>query len=193
MKTRAKTALINGNVRPMDEACSTTEAVLICGSIIEATGTTAEILALAGENPTIIDLAGDTLMPGFIDTHSHVSLYATLSEKVYCGIDAGTLDGVLARIKAYADTLEKGDWVIGWGFDDTGLPEMRGPEILKALRGNGVDKVPNSRIMVMTNFDQDTESRVAMQHDVDAYLIKAEITPRRLIEIIRGFETPKTT
>ena len=76
---------------------------------------------------------------------------------------------------------------------DIMLPEMRGPEILKALRGNGVDKVPNSRIMVMTNFDQDTESRVAMQHDVDAYLIKAEITPRRLIEIIRGFETPKTT
>ena len=76
---------------------------------------------------------------------------------------------------------------------DIMLPEMRGPEILKALRGNGVDKVPNSRIMVMTNFDQDTESRVAMQHDVDAYLIKAEITPRRLIEIIRGFKTPKTT
>ena len=76
---------------------------------------------------------------------------------------------------------------------DIMLPEMRGPEILKALRGNGVDKVPNSRIMVMTNFDQDTESRVAMQHDVDAYLIKAEITRRRLIEIIRGFETPKTT
>lgn len=72
---------------------------------------------------------------------------------------------------------------------DIMLPEMRGPEILKALRGNGVDKVPNSRIMVMTNFDQDTESRVAMQHDVDAYLIKAEITPRRLIEIIRGLET----
>lgn len=73
---------------------------------------------------------------------------------------------------------------------DIMLPEMRGPEILKALRGNGTNKVPNSRIMVMTNFDQDTESRVAMQHDVDAYLIKAEITPRKLIEIIRGFDKP---
>ena len=71
---------------------------------------------------------------------------------------------------------------------DIMLPEMRGPEILKALRGNGVDKVPNSHIIVMTNFDQDTESRVAMQHNVDAYLIKAEITPRRLIEIIRGLD-----
>ncbi len=76
---------------------------------------------------------------------------------------------------------------------DIMLPEMRGPEILKALRGNGQDKVPNVRIIVMTNFDQDTESRLAMQHDVDAYLIKAEITPRRLIEIIKQLDVATPT
>jgi len=77
---------------------------------------------------------------------------------------------------------------------DIMLPEMRGPEILAALRGKGVDKIPNTRIAVMTNFDQDVESRVALQHDVDAYLIKAEITPRRLIEIIHELDAmpPKT-
>lgn len=73
---------------------------------------------------------------------------------------------------------------------DIMLPEMRGPEILQALRGGKVDKIPNTRIIVMTNFDQDAESRMAMQHDVDAYLIKAEITPRKLIEVIKGFDTP---
>ncbi|HSW91009.1 MAG TPA: response regulator [Candidatus Saccharimonadales bacterium] len=72
---------------------------------------------------------------------------------------------------------------------DIMLPEMRGPEILKALRGGKVDKIPNTRVIVMTNFDQDDESRMAMQHDVDAYLIKAEITPRKLIEVIKGFDT----
>ena len=71
---------------------------------------------------------------------------------------------------------------------DIMLPEMRGPEILKALRGGKVDKIPNTRIIVMTNFDQDDESRIAMQHDVDAYLIKAEITPRKLVEVIKGFD-----
>lgn len=74
---------------------------------------------------------------------------------------------------------------------DIMLPEMRGPEILKALRGNGVDKIPNTRVAVMTNFDQDVESRVALQHDVDAYLIKAEITPRRLIELIHEMDSPE--
>lgn len=71
---------------------------------------------------------------------------------------------------------------------DIMLPEMRGQEILKSLRGEGGNKVPNTHIIVMTNFDQDTESRQAMQHNVDAYLIKAEITPRRLIEIIKQFD-----
>ena len=73
---------------------------------------------------------------------------------------------------------------------DIMLPEMRGPEILKALRGGKVDKIPNTRIIVMTNFDQDDESRMAMQHDVDAYLIKAEITPRKLVEVIKAFDKP---
>lgn len=73
---------------------------------------------------------------------------------------------------------------------DIMLPEMRGPEILKALRGGKVDKIPNTRVIVMTNFDQDDESRMAMQHDVDAYLIKAEITPRKLVEVIKGFDKP---
>ena len=66
---------------------------------------------------------------------------------------------------------------------DIMLPEMRGSEILQALRGEE-DTIPNSRVIVLTNFDQDDESRIAMEHNVDAYLIKAEITPRRLMEVI---------
>jgi len=74
---------------------------------------------------------------------------------------------------------------------DIMLPEMRGPEILKALRGGKVDKIPNTRIIVMTNFDQDEESRIAMQHNVDAYLIKAEITPKKLLSVIEKLDIQK--
>ena len=66
---------------------------------------------------------------------------------------------------------------------DIMLPEMRGTEILQALRGDE-DLIPNSKIIVLTNFEQDDESRMAMEHNVDAYLIKAEITPRKLLETI---------
>jgi len=73
---------------------------------------------------------------------------------------------------------------------DIMLPEMRGSEILHALRGDGQNLIPNTKIIVMTNFDQDAESRLAMEHDVDAYLIKAEITPRKLLEVIRRLDAP---
>jgi DNA-binding response OmpR family regulator len=67
---------------------------------------------------------------------------------------------------------------------DIMLPERRGSEILSALRGGKEDMIPNTRVIVMTNFDQDDESRAAMQHNADAYLIKAEITPKKLLAII---------
>lgn len=67
---------------------------------------------------------------------------------------------------------------------DIMLPEIQGGDVLDLLRGEE-DKIPNSRIIIMTNFDQDEESRAAMQAKVDGYLIKADITPRKLIDIIR--------
>ncbi len=67
---------------------------------------------------------------------------------------------------------------------DIMLPERRGSEILQTLRGGKEDLVPHARIIVMTNFDQDEESRMAMQHSADAYLIKAEITPKKLLAVI---------
>ena len=67
---------------------------------------------------------------------------------------------------------------------DIMLPEKRGQEIIKSLRGGKEDLIPNSKIIILTNFEQDEESREEMQKHADAYLIKAEITPRRLIEII---------
>lgn len=76
---------------------------------------------------------------------------------------------------------------------DIMLPEMRGIDILTSLRGNGEDKIPNTKVIVLTNFDQDTESRQAMQHNVDAYLIKADITPHRLLEIIKQLDAPTPT
>ncbi len=71
---------------------------------------------------------------------------------------------------------------------DVMLPEQQGTEILSELRGKGVDKIPNSRVLVLTNFDQDDESRLAMQTKADGYLIKADITPKKLIEIIRSLQ-----
>ena len=106
----------------------------------------------------------------------------------------------------YVRSLKKAGYDVDWMVDgndglvaarnkpydvlllDVMLPEKRGSDILQALRGNGEDLIPDSRVVVLTNFEQDEESRFAMQQNADAYLIKAEITPRKLIEILKGFD-----
>ena len=71
---------------------------------------------------------------------------------------------------------------------DIMLPEQRGDQILASLRNDEVDLVPNSKIIIMTNFEQNDRERDAISKRVDGYLIKADITPRRLLEFIKDIE-----
>lgn len=73
---------------------------------------------------------------------------------------------------------------------DIMLPEQTGTEVLNSLRnGPSGDIIATSRVIVLTNFDQDDESRTAMQSQADGYLIKADITPRKLLDIIGQMTT----
>ena len=71
---------------------------------------------------------------------------------------------------------------------DIMLPEQRGDQILASLRNDEVDLVPNSKIIIMTNFEQNDHERDAISKRVDGYLIKADITQRRLLEFIKEIE-----
>lgn len=101
----------------------------------------------------------------------------------------------------YVRSLKKAGYEVDWMVDgndgliaarnkqydlvllDVMLPERRGTEVLEALRGTE-DLIPNSKVIVLTNFEQDDESRMAMESRADAYLIKAEITPSKLLSVI---------
>jgi DNA-binding response OmpR family regulator len=103
----------------------------------------------------------------------------------------------------YVRSLKKAGYEVDWVVDgndgliaarnksydvillDVMLPERRGSDILDALRGGGEDLIPHSHVIILTNFEQDDESRMAMQQYADAYLIKAEITPKKLISVIQ--------
>lgn len=74
---------------------------------------------------------------------------------------------------------------------DLMLPEQRGDQILDALRSDGTDLVPNSKILIMTNFEQDDRAKAEVTGRVDGYLIKADITPRKLLEVIQEMDSGK--
>lgn len=71
---------------------------------------------------------------------------------------------------------------------DVMLPERRGSEILGTLRTKNKDMIPDSKVLVLTNFEQDEDTRMAMEHHADGYLIKADITPRKLLSIIEQLD-----
>ncbi|WP_027186307.1 amidohydrolase [Desulfovibrio inopinatus] len=109
------------------------EALAVADGNIVATGSKKDVMALKGDETKLVDLKGKTLMPGFIDPHSHVSLQSAKFSTV-------NLDPVpIGDVKSIADIQRKlreyiakekpapGKWVFGWGYDDTNLKEMRHP------------------------------------------------------------------
>lgn len=106
----------------------------------------------------------------------------------------------------YVRSLKKNGYEVDWMIDgndgliaarnkaydllllDVMLPERRGNDILAALRGGSEDLIPHTKVVVLTNFEQDDESRMAMEKNADGYLIKAEITPSKLLSVIRQLD-----
>ncbi|MHA1968527.1 MAG: hypothetical protein ACW964_12065, partial [Candidatus Hodarchaeales archaeon] len=61
----------NGDIITMDDTNPLVEALAIKGDLILGTGDESEILELKDSNTCLIDLQGKTVIPGFIDAHSH--------------------------------------------------------------------------------------------------------------------------
>lgn len=72
---------------------------------------------------------------------------------------------------------------------DIMVPSMTGFEVLRRLRGPGADKQIKAKIIITTNLEQSEEGREEIQHQADGYVIKAEITPRQLVEFLNQLDT----
>jgi len=62
----------NGTIVTMEVDPSQAEAIAIQGETIQAVGSDQEILALQGPGTQVVDLDGRTLLPGFVDAHTHI-------------------------------------------------------------------------------------------------------------------------
>ncbi len=122
---------INGDVLTMDADNRIVEAIAVRGDRIEAVGSTDEIMALAGDDTEVVDLRGRTLLPGFIDAHGHFpgSGMHVISEDLNSPPigDKTSMAQVLDALRERAAATDPGEWVTGFGYDDTLLAEKRHP------------------------------------------------------------------
>jgi predicted amidohydrolase YtcJ len=93
------------------------QAIAITGKLISNIGTTAEIQKLAGENTEIIDAEGGTIIPGLVDSHTHViNLGQNLELVDLTGVE--TEAAAVALIVEASKNIPAGEWIIGKGWDE---------------------------------------------------------------------------
>jgi CheY-like chemotaxis protein len=66
---------------------------------------------------------------------------------------------------------------------DLMVPTMTGIDVLHHLRGPGAPAL-KAKIVITTNLEQREETRDNIEKQADAYLVKAEITPRELVQFL---------
>lgn len=69
---KASIIFMNGTIISMDDDNSSASAIALDGNTILAVGDDTEILAMSDSQTQVVDLGGLTLMPGFVDAHSHM-------------------------------------------------------------------------------------------------------------------------
>lgn len=120
--------LHNGNIMTMDRETPRAQAVAVKEGLIFAVGADEEILPLATSETEITDLQGKSLLPGFNDSHMHLYSYSLTSGMVDLRQLSG-IDELRVKLSAYItdNNLNKGNWVMGWGWDQTPYKEKRMP------------------------------------------------------------------
>ena len=110
--------VINADVRTSDKSNGRASAFAVKDSKFIAVGNTEAILSMAGDSTKIIDANGNTVVPGFIDSHTHLSSGA----KIVTGINLSEIREKavwLEMIKERVKTMQPGEWLLGGRWDYT--------------------------------------------------------------------------
>ena len=130
----ADTIYFGGDIITMEGAAPAyVEAVSVTDGEISFVGARTAALAMAGETTQRVDLDGRTLIPGFIDSHSHFILTAVKLATV--NLDpppAGSVESIAEILDALrealqARTYDDQNWLFGWGYDTAMLEDSRHP------------------------------------------------------------------
>jgi predicted amidohydrolase YtcJ len=93
-------------------------AIAVKDGKIIAVGSDQDLMPLRGEHTAMVDLGGAFAMPGFNDAHTHIA--SAGQQRLTVDLDnVPSLAAMLAKVKAYAETLAPGQWILGGGWDHT--------------------------------------------------------------------------
>jgi len=120
-------------------------------------------------------------------------------KRVLCVEDEHFISELYTRAlrKAGYDVVVATDGVDGLAKAKTGqfdivlldimLPNIVGTDVLKQLKDPALGL--KSKVIITTNLEQKEETRRAIEKQADGYIVKAEVTPKQLVQFLQHFET----
>jgi predicted amidohydrolase YtcJ len=165
---QADVVFINGNIYTVNERQPRAEAIAVKGGRIIFVGSNARVKGFQGTATRVIDLHGNTVVPGLTDSHYHLS--GVGAREINLNLEGITsLDQFLAKVKERVDRAKPGEWVTGRGWIETfwkppvfptrwDLDKIspNNPVILTRADGHGV--VVNSAALKLAGVTKDTAS-----------------------------------
>ena len=133
--TPADAIYTGGDIVTVNELQPQAEAIAVKDGRILAVGYRDEVMKMEGRQNPVVDLGGNTLVPGFVDPHGHVfnTGIQAVSANLLPRPDGGVNDiaELQAALKSWAEQNQKltgqYGWIVGFGYDDAQLKEQRHP------------------------------------------------------------------
>ena len=121
----AELVVRNAKVLTMNAARPSAEGFAVMDSRFSFVGTNDELDAHVGPGTRVIDVAGAVVLPGLIDAHLHgVPAYPEGHRLHQVNLSSSTTDQMetlVSRLAKQAQSRAKGDWILGFGYEDTVL------------------------------------------------------------------------
>jgi predicted amidohydrolase YtcJ len=159
---QADLILHNGKVVTVDKQFSVQQAVAVKDGRILRVGANADVLKTRGKDTQVLDLEGETVLPGLIDSHTHPT-GASMHEFDHPIPPMESVQDVLDYIKKRADALADGEWIQVRQVFITRLREQRYPTKAE------LDRVaPNNPVIFSTGPDASLNSLALKLSGIDA-------------------------
>jgi hypothetical protein len=148
--TAADAIYVGGDIVTMNDKAPSVQALAVKDGKILTVGDRKTVEAgHKGAKTKVVNLAGKTLLPGFIDAHSHY--FSSLTVANQCNLyappagPAKDVPSIIATIKKFAadKKIPKGEVIQCYGYDENVMPNGR------LLNRDDLDKVfPNNPVLV---------------------------------------------
>ena len=134
-KQLADRIFLGGPILTINDNAPRAEAVAIAGGLILAVGDRESVMAYQGKDTEIVDLEGHAMLPGFVDSHGHAVMggLQALSANLLAPPDGAVKDiaSIQATLRAWMktnkQTVDKVQLIVGFGYDQSQLKELRHP------------------------------------------------------------------